>query len=100
MREHRHRSWTVRSYGVHRLSAMQTVVCMLLYASPHAPRLRNFNTSRNRSMLWIVILAVIVVLGLFLFSIMALAKQEDRMSRHIQYSINPFDDITITRPGD
>jgi len=51
-------------------------------------------------MLWIVILAVIVVLGLFLFSIMALAKQEDRMSRHIQYSINPFDDITITRPGD
>jgi hypothetical protein len=51
-------------------------------------------------MLWIVILAVIVVLGLFLFSIMALAKQEDRMSRHIQHFINPFEDITITRPGD
>ena len=48
-------------------------------------------------MLWIVIL-VVVVLGLILFSIMALAKQEDRMSRHIQHSINPFDDVTITRP--
>jgi hypothetical protein len=31
---------------------------------------------------------------------MALAKREDRTSRHIQHSINPFDDITITRPGD
>ena len=50
-------------------------------------------------MLWIVIL-VVVVLGLILFSIMALAKQEDRMSRHIQHSINPFDDVTITRPRD
>jgi hypothetical protein len=51
-------------------------------------------------MLWIVIVAVVVLLGLLLFSIMARAKQEDRLSRHIQHSINPFDDITITRPGD
>jgi hypothetical protein len=51
-------------------------------------------------MLWIVIVAVVVLLGLLLFSIMACAKQEDRVSRHIQRSVNPFDDITITRPGD
>ena len=36
-------------------------------------------------MLWIVIAAVVVLLGLFLFSIMARAKQEDRVSRHIQH---------------
>jgi hypothetical protein len=51
-------------------------------------------------MLWIVIAAVVVLLGLFLFSILARAKQEDRISRHIQYSINPLEDITITRQGD
>jgi len=51
-------------------------------------------------MLWIVIAAVVVLLGLFLFSIMARAKHEDRVSRRIQRSINPFDDITITRPGE
>jgi heme/copper-type cytochrome/quinol oxidase subunit 2 len=50
------------------------------------------------SVLWIV-LAVLGALVLLLFAVMDRAKREDRASRHIQHSINPFDDITITRPG-
>lgn len=50
------------------------------------------------TVLWIV-LACLAVLVLLLFAVMDLAKREDRMSRHIQHTINPFDDITITKPG-
>ena len=49
------------------------------------------------SVLWIV-LACLAVLVLLLFAIMDRAKQEDRMSRHVQHTINPFDDVTITKP--
>jgi hypothetical protein len=52
------------------------------------------------SVFWIVVVVAAVVFALLLFSLMALAKQEDRTSRHIQHSINPFDDITITKPGE
>ena len=50
------------------------------------------------SVLWIV-LAALGALALLLFAVMDRAKREDRTSRHIQHSLNPFDDITITRPG-
>jgi hypothetical protein len=46
-----------------------------------------------------MVLACLAVLVLLLFAIMDRAKHEDRMSRHIQHAISPFDDITITRPG-
>jgi len=44
-----------------------------------------------------VVFAVVVALGLLLFAVMDRAKQEDRRSRHIQRTISPFDDITITK---
>jgi len=50
------------------------------------------------SILWIV-LACLAALVLLLFAVMDRAKQEDRASRHIQHAINPFDDVTITKPG-
>jgi uncharacterized membrane protein YecN with MAPEG domain len=50
------------------------------------------------SVLWIV-LAALGALALLLFAVMDRAKREDRTSRHIQHSLNPFDDITITKPG-
>ena len=49
---------------------------------------------------WIVVSAVVMLLGLLLFALVASAKQEDRTSRHIQHTMNPFDDITITKPGE
>jgi len=52
------------------------------------------------SVFWIVVAVAGVLFGLLLFSLMALAKQEDRISRHIHHSINPFDDITITKSGE
>jgi hypothetical protein len=51
------------------------------------------------SVFWIVVVVAAALLALLLFSLMALAKQEDRTSRHIQHSIKPFEDITITKPG-
>jgi hypothetical protein len=48
--------------------------------------------------LWIM-LATLVVVVLLLFAVMDRAKQADRKSRHIQHFLNPFDDVTITRPG-
>jgi len=50
------------------------------------------------SALWIVV-SGLAVLVLLLLSVMDRAKQEDRTSRHIQHTISPFDDITITKPG-
>ena len=50
------------------------------------------------SLLWIVI-GVGAVAVVLLFALMDRAKHEDRRSRHIQHGINPFDSITITRPG-
>jgi len=55
-------------------------------------------SNQPMSVLWIV-LACLAVLVLLLFAVMDRAKQEDRMSRHIQHTISPFDDITITKPG-
>ena len=51
------------------------------------------------SLLWIVVAALAAV-ALLLFAIMDRAKHEDRMSRHIQHALRPFDEITITRPGE
>ena len=51
------------------------------------------------SLFWIVLVAL-AALVLLLFSVMDRAKQADRTSRHIQHTISPFDDITITRPGE
>ena len=50
------------------------------------------------SLFWLAVgtAAIAVVL----FAVMDRAKHEDRSSRHIQHGINPFEDITITRPGD
>jgi hypothetical protein len=50
------------------------------------------------TVLWLVV-AAMAVLGLVLFAIIDRAKQEDRKSRHIQHTLNPFEDITITKPG-
>lgn len=50
------------------------------------------------SLLWVVVGGVAVAVVL-LFAVMDRAKREDRSSRHIQHGINPFEDITITRPG-
>jgi hypothetical protein len=54
---------------------------------------------KKMSIVWIVI-AVVVALGLLLFAVMDRAKHEDRSSRQIQRTISPFDEITITKPGD
>ena len=51
------------------------------------------------SLFWIVV-AVLAAVALLLFAVMDRAKQEDRTSRHIQHRISPFEDITITRPGE
>jgi len=51
------------------------------------------------SILWIVLACLAALVLLLLFAVMDRAKQEDRASRHIQHAINPFDDVTITRPG-
>jgi hypothetical protein len=50
------------------------------------------------TLLWIT-LAIAAIVVVLLFAIMDRAKQADRKSRHIQHTLNPFDDITITRPG-
>jgi hypothetical protein len=49
---------------------------------------------------WIVIAAWGVLGVLFLYALMATAKREDRTSRRIQHTISPFDDATLTRPGE
>jgi hypothetical protein len=46
------------------------------------------------------VLATVAAVVLLLFALMDRAKKEDRESRHIQHTISPFDDITITKQGE
>ena len=46
------------------------------------------------------VLATVAVVVLLLFALMDRAKKEDRESRQIQHTLSPFDDITITKPGE
>jgi len=51
------------------------------------------------SVFWVVV-AIVGVVVVLLFALMDRAKKEDRESRRIQHTLNPFDDITITKPRD
>ena len=48
----------------------------------------------------LIIVGFMVLAGVFLFAVLAASGREDRASRHIQKTIDPFADITITRPGE
>ena len=50
--------------------------------------------------LWIVVAALVLLFSLLLFALMDRAKHEDRVARHTQKTISPFDEITITKPGE
>ena len=47
-----------------------------------------------------VVLATVAGVVLLLFALMDRAKKEDKESRHIQHTLSPFEDITITKPGE
>ena len=47
--------------------------------------------------LWIVVAALVLLFSFLLFALMDRAKHEDRVARHTQETISPFDDITITK---
>ena len=46
------------------------------------------------------VLASIAVVVVLLFALMDRAKKEDRETRRIQHTLSPFDDITVTKPGE
>jgi hypothetical protein len=48
--------------------------------------------------LWVVLATVAIVV--LLFALMDRAKKEDSESRRIQHTLSPFDDMTITKPGE
>lgn len=47
--------------------------------------------------LWIVVAALVLLFSLLLFALMDRAKHEDRVARHTQKTMSPFDEITITK---
>ena len=46
------------------------------------------------------VFATVAIVAVLLFALMDRSKKEDRESRRIQHTLNPFDDITITKPRD
>ena len=58
------------------------------------------NANRAVLVLWIVVAALVLLFSLLLFALMDRAKHEDRVARHTQKTISPFDEITITKPGE
>jgi len=48
----------------------------------------------------LIVVGLVVFAAVLLFSVLAVSKREDRASRHNHNQIDPFVDITITRPGD
>lgn len=48
----------------------------------------------------LIIVGLMVLAAVLLFAVLAVSGREDRTSRHIQKTIDPFADITITRPGE
>jgi heme/copper-type cytochrome/quinol oxidase subunit 2 len=60
------------------------------------------NESANGTLLvlWIGVAALVLLFGLLLFALLDRAKHEDRVARHTQHTISPFDEITITKPGE
>ena len=60
------------------------------------------NESGNGTVLalWIGVAALVLFFGLLLFALLDRAKHEDRVARHTQHTISPFDEITITKPGE
>jgi len=60
----------------------------------------NENANGAVLVLWIVVAALVLLFCLLLFALMDRAKHEDRVARHTQHAISPFDEITITKPGE
>jgi hypothetical protein len=51
--------------------------------------------------IWIVLGLVVWALGvLFVLILMRAAGDQDRNARHSQKDIDPYTDVTITRPGE
>jgi hypothetical protein len=49
---------------------------------------------------WILLILVAWVLGvLFVLILVRMAGDQDRTARHEEKEIDPFSDVTITRPG-
>ena len=49
---------------------------------------------------WILLMLVAWVLGvLFVLILVRMAGDQDRIARHEEKEIDPFSDVTITRPG-
>ena len=50
---------------------------------------------------WILLMLVVWVLGiLFVMILLRMAGDQDRAARHQEKEIDPFSDVTVTRPGE
>jgi hypothetical protein len=55
----------------------------------------------GEEMIWIwIVLGVFGIAAIFLFALLSVGARGDRKARHIQHSIDPFTDVTITREGE
>lgn len=68
--------------------------------------LRDWQNSMHRGpsgvdmLMWIVLGVVAWMIGIaFVLILMRVAGDEDRAARHEQKQLDPFSDVTITRPG-
>jgi hypothetical protein len=51
-------------------------------------------------MIWIGLALFAIAATIFLFAVLIIGARGDRKARHIQHSIDPFTDVTITRQGE